>query len=106
MALVESGEIGRHPVIPDSNALVAYVRAIGLQAGDQQFLEVQGPSGAAFSTNNLPALDRDKAQFLVIAGKKRTGAAWHAGRYTATYRVTRDGAEVLRKVFDIEARAR
>jgi uncharacterized protein (DUF2345 family) len=65
-----------------------------------------GPDGASVSANNLPALDRDKAQFLVIAGKKRNAAAWPAGRYAATYRVTRDGAEVLRKTFDIEARSR
>ena len=62
--------------------------------------------GASFSAANLPALDRDKAQFLVISGKKRTEAAWPAGRYAATYRVVRDGAEVLRKTFDIEARPR
>jgi murein DD-endopeptidase MepM/ murein hydrolase activator NlpD len=103
MELIESGEIGKHPVAPGSDALVAYVRAIGLQAGDQQSLAVQGPGGTSMPTNNLPALDRDKAQFLVIAGKKRTGAAWPAGRYTATYRVTRDGAEVLRKTFEVEA---
>jgi len=106
MELIESGEIGKHPVTPGSDALVAYVRAIGLQAGDQQMLSVQGPDGASISAANLPALDRDKAQFLVIAGKKRSEAAWPAGRYSATYRVTRDGAEVLRKTFDIEARAR
>jgi murein DD-endopeptidase MepM/ murein hydrolase activator NlpD len=106
MELIESGEIGKHPVTLASDALVAYVRAIGLQAGDQQFLAVQGPGGASISTNNLPALDRDKAQFLVIAGKKRTETAWPAGRYTATYRVTRDGAEVLRKTFDVDARPR
>ena len=106
MALIESGDIGKHPVTPGSDALVAYVRTIGLQAGDQQFLEVQGPGGAAVSTNSFPALDRDKAQFLVIAGKKRTEAAWPGGRYTATYRVMRDDAEVLRKTFDIDARAR
>jgi len=106
MELIESGEIGKHRVTPGSDALVAYVRTIGLQAGDQQFLAVQGPSGASVSTNNLPALHRDKAQFLVIAGKKRSETAWPAGRYTATYRVTRDGAEVLGKTFDIEARAR
>jgi len=106
MELIESGEIGKHPVTPGSDALVAYVRAIGLQAGDQQMLSVQGPGGTSVSTNSLPALDRDKAQFLVIAGKKRTEAAWPAGRYTATYRVTRDGAEVVRKTFDIEARSR
>jgi murein DD-endopeptidase MepM/ murein hydrolase activator NlpD len=106
MELIESGEIGKHPVTLASDALVAYVRAIGLQAGDQQFLAVQGPGGASISTNNLPALDRDKAQFLVIAGKKRTETAWPAGRYTATYRVMRDGTEVLRKTFDVAASPR
>jgi murein DD-endopeptidase MepM/ murein hydrolase activator NlpD len=102
MELIESGEIVKHPVAPGSDALVAYVRAIGLQAGDLQSLAVQGPSGTSISTNSLPALDRDKAQLLVIAGKKRPEAAWPPGRYTATYRVTRDGAEVLRKTFEVE----
>jgi hypothetical protein len=106
MELIESGEIGKYPVAPGSDALVAYVRTIGLQAGDQQTLEVQGPGGAAFSASNVAALDRDKAQLLVIAGKKRTEAAWPAGRYSATYRVTRDGAEVLRKTFEVEAGSR
>jgi peptidase M23-like protein len=106
MELIESGEIGKHPVTSGSEALVAYVRTIGLQAGDQQFLVVQGPGGASVAAANLPALDRDKAQLLVFAGKKRNEAAWPAGRYAATYRVTRDGAEVLRKTFDIEARPR
>lgn len=106
MELIESGEIENHPVAPGSDALVAYVRTIGLQAGDRQTLAVQGPDGTAMSTNTLPALDRDKAQFLVIAGKKRTAATWPAGRYTAVYTVTRDGAEVLRKAFEAEVRAR
>jgi hypothetical protein len=104
MELIESGEIDKHAATSSSDALVAFVRAIGLQAGDQQSLAVQGPAGTAFVANNLPSLDRDKAQFLVMAGKKRTGAAWPAGRYAATYRVTRDGAEMLRKTFEIEAR--
>jgi murein DD-endopeptidase MepM/ murein hydrolase activator NlpD len=106
MELIESGEIGKHPVTPGSDALVAYVRTIGLQAGDQQSLVVQGPGGASFAANDLPALDRDKAQYLVIAGKKRREAAWLGGRYTATYRVIRDGGEVLRKTFDIDAQPR
>ena len=106
MELVESGEIDKHPVTSGSDALVAYVRTIGLQAGDQQSLAVQGPAGASVATNNLPELDRDKAQFLTHAGKKRSEAEWPAGRYVATYRVTRDGAEVLRKTFDVEARPR
>lgn len=103
MQLIESGEIEKHPVTSGSEALVAYVRAIGLQTGDQPSLAVQGPGGTALSASNVAALDRDKAQLLVIAGKKRTEPAWPAGRYSATYRVTRDGAEVLRKTFAVEA---
>ena len=103
MELIESGEIEKHAVTQDSDALVAYVRVIGLQANDQQTLAVQGPGGTSMPTNTLPALDRDKAQFLVLAGKKRTEAAWPAGRYSATYTVTRDGAEVLNKTFEVEA---
>ena len=106
MELVESGEIGKHPVTQASDALVAYVRAIGLQAGDQPSLAVQGPGGVSLSASSVPALDRDKAQLLVIAGRKRTATAWPAGRYIATYRVMRDGAEVLRKTFEVEAGAR
>ena len=105
MEQIESGEVDKHPVTPGSDAFVAYVRSIGLQAGDQPSLAVHGPAGA-FVTNNRAALDRDKAQFLVIAGKKRTEAAWPVGRYTAMYRVTRDGSEVLQKKFDIEVRPR
>jgi murein DD-endopeptidase MepM/ murein hydrolase activator NlpD len=103
MELIESGEIEKHPVAATSDALVAYVRAIGLQAGDQQTLALHGPDGTAMPTETLPALDRDKAQLLVFAGKKHTEAAWPPGRYSATYTVTRDGAEVLRKTFEVEA---
>ena len=85
MELVESGEIGKHPVTQASDALVAYVRAIGLQAGDQPSLAVLGPGGAALSASNVAALDRDKAQLLVIAGKKRTR---RHGRRGATARRT------------------
>jgi murein DD-endopeptidase MepM/ murein hydrolase activator NlpD len=106
MDLVESGEIEQHPVTPGSDALVAYVRAIGLQAGDQQTLSLQDPAGVSLAVNSAPALDRDKAQYLLLTGKKRTEEQWPAGRYTATYRVIRDGAEVLSKTFDVDSRPR
>jgi Peptidase family M23 len=106
MELVESGEAARHPVMPNSDALVAYVRTIGLRAGDQQFLSVRGPGDVAFAAYDPPALDGDKAQFLISAGKKRSQAAWPSGSYTATYRVMREDSEVLRKTFDVETSAR
>ena len=58
LELVESGEILKHPANPDSDALVAYIRALGLKEGDQQTLIVKGPDGAVLSEYKAPALDR------------------------------------------------
>ena len=100
--LIESGEVLKHPATPDSEALVAYVRAIGLQKGDQQILTIQDPAGAAISEYNAPALESDKAQYLISSGRKRRESPWPQGTYTATYRVTRSDADVLRETFKVQ----
>jgi murein DD-endopeptidase MepM/ murein hydrolase activator NlpD len=102
MDLVESGELRKHTVRPESDALSAYVRAIGLQAGDQQTITVRGPDGMIFSEYKADPLDRDKAQYFVAAGKRLKAARWPPGHYKATYRVTRGDQEVLGKTFEIE----
>lgn len=102
MDLVESGELRKQTVRPESNALSAYVRAIGLQAGDQQTITVRGPDGTIFSEYKAEPLDRDKAQYFVAAGKRLKAARWASGPYKATYRVTRGDQEVLGKTFQIE----
>jgi len=102
MELVESGEILKHLPNLESDALVAYVRAIGLKEGDQQTLIVRGPDGAVLSEYKAPVLERDKAQYFVASGRKRKGANWAPGTYTAKYRVTRNEEEVLRRDFEIK----
>jgi len=102
MEMVESGEIQKHAANPESDALVAYIRALGLKEGDQQTLIVSGPDGAVLSEYKAPALARDKAQYFVAAGRKRKGAAWATGTYTASYLVTRNGQEILRQNFEIQ----
>lgn len=104
MDLIESGELARNSISSESAAVVAYVRAIGLQAGDQQILTVQSPDGSVLSEYRPPALDHDKAQSFISAGRKRREATWVTGIYAAEYRVMRDGVEVLRKVFKVETR--
>jgi murein DD-endopeptidase MepM/ murein hydrolase activator NlpD len=106
MDLIESGEVLKHPIRPESDALTAYVRAIGLQEGDQQTLALQEPGGAVISENKPVALDRDKAQYFISTGRKRKDASWKPGTYTATYRVTRNDTEVLRKRFEIQLGAK
>lgn len=102
MDLVESGELRKHPVRPDSEAFAAYVRAIGLQAGDQQTITLRGPDGTVISEYTAPALDRDKAQYFVASGKRLKATRWAPGLYKATYRVTKGNQEVLGKTFEFD----
>ena len=94
---VEAG--GLAPPTADAPALVAYVRAIGLRGGDVLRLTVSGPDGAVLADSKMPPLDRDKAQHLLYAGKKRPPAGWPKGTYKARYEVTRAGKVALTRSF-------
>jgi hypothetical protein len=106
MDLVESGEVTKYPVDLQSEALVAYVRVIGLREGDQQIITIRGPDGFVLSEYKAPILDRDKAQYFVASGRKRKEAAWPSGSYTAEYSVAGTGGAVLRKTFEIQLGAK
>lgn len=76
-------------------ALTAYVRAIGLEAGDVQTLMVMGPAGKPLASASAPPLERAKAQYLMFAGARLKSAAWPKGAYRARYEVKRGGQVVL-----------
>lgn len=90
-------EAGVAPPTGSSSALIAYVRAIGLQAGDQQSLSLHAPNGAILAKTDTPPLPRDQAQRLLYVGKPRPATGWGKGRYEAVYRVTRKGAPVIER---------
>jgi hypothetical protein len=102
MELIETGEVKRHVVTSSAGALVAYARAIGLQTRDEQTITIQAPDKTPFAEYRSPSLENNKAQFFISAGRKLKGTRWPAGLYQATYAITKDGAEVLRKIFQIE----
>lgn len=99
MAQIESGEAKRQPPKADSPALVAFVRAIGLEAGDVLELAIVSPDGKPFAQQRQQPLDRSKAQFFTMIGKKRGDAPWRVGTYTAHFKVLRDGKSALEKTF-------
>jgi murein DD-endopeptidase MepM/ murein hydrolase activator NlpD len=101
METVEAGTAGKAPIAGDSPALVAFVRAIGLKAGDTQRLVVTMPDGQRLAENTTPALDRNKAQWMMFAGRRRPPSGWPAGRYRAAYSVIQDGKEVLEQEFSV-----
>jgi hypothetical protein len=101
METIEAGTAGREPVGPDSPALVAFVRSVGLKAGDVQRLVVTAPNGQRLADNTAPALDRNKAQWMMFAGRKRPATAWPVGAYRAAYSVVQDGKVMLDRDFSV-----
>jgi len=103
MAAVQENGAGQVPRPSRAGpALVAFVQAIGLKGGDVQRLTLTGPDGAVIGDNRGQPLDRDKAQTIFFAGRKRPAAGWPAGRYTADYTVMRDGKAVIEKRFTLQ----
>jgi hypothetical protein len=98
MEMVEAGALA--PPGADPPALVAYVRAIELEGGDEIALSLKAPGGAVLAQDRQP-LDRDKAQYLKFVGKKRPPAGWPPGTYEADVTVYRGGQAVIRKTFSV-----
>lgn len=91
---------------PDARSpnLLAYARVVGLQKGDQLALTLTGPGGAVLAQSRTPPMDRDKAQYLAYAGKRRTGPGWPAGTYRARVQVLRGGKAVSERPFALAVR--
>lgn len=86
---------------PKAAALVAYVRAIDLRAGDVQTLVLKDAGGAVVAQTRVAALDRAKAQYLVYVGQKQPAGGWKPGLYLADYAVLRGGTPVVTRSFQI-----
>jgi murein DD-endopeptidase MepM/ murein hydrolase activator NlpD len=102
MEAIESGAARRSGVTPAAPALVAYVRAIGLQAGDVQRLALTAPDGTVLAENKAPPLDHLKAQWMMFAGLRRPAGGWRPGVYRATYAVERAGKAALEHGFTLD----
>lgn len=104
MAMLESGEAERQQPAADSLALLAYVRGIGLRAGDIQSLALTAPSGKVLTDHRAKPLERNQAQNLLFAGAKRPAGGWESGVYRALYQVLNDGKVVLERRFEMDIR--
>jgi hypothetical protein len=97
MELVEDGSAGKELPSASAPAIVAFVRVIGLKTGDTQRLVIKDPTGNVIAENRASQLDKNKAQFLLFAGRKRPATGWDRGTYKAMYVVERDGQVVLQR---------
>ena len=94
------------PAAPNStsSALVAYVRVLGVRAGDLETLTVTGPGGNVFATKGPEPLAKAKVQWLSFAGRKLTSAAWPPGTYSATYSLERQDKKIIDERFSFQLR--
>ncbi len=97
---IEEGRAGARVPTPASAAVVAYVRAIGLQAGDVLELRMTEPGGRTASASPS-ILDHDKAQWMMFAGVKRPAAGWPRGDYGARFTVRRGATVVMDRAFTL-----
>jgi murein DD-endopeptidase MepM/ murein hydrolase activator NlpD len=99
MEAIETGDIPA----PDANspALIAYVRAINLRGGDRMEVTIRSPDGAVLVSGAQGPVDRNKAQYFMLVGKKRPAQGWAPGGYRAEARILRDGRPVATRTFDL-----
>ena len=102
MQAIDSGEVERALPSVSSEAIVAYIRAIGLRKGDVLRISVIGPSGQFFTESASAPLDNDKTQYFMFAGRKRPPEGWKSGSYRATFSVRRANAVVLEESFETQ----
>lgn len=102
MAMLESGDAERDRPGGEAAALVAYVRGIGLKAGDVQSLVVANPSGQTMAENRARPMERNQAQTMIFAGIRRPAGGWDRGAYQASYTVRHEDKVVLERQFSIE----
>lgn len=89
MDRVESGQFT--PAGPDAPALVAYMRAISLLAGDSLQLSLTGPGGEVLAETTTEPMAQTRAHQLQFIGKRRPPGGWPPGVYRAELRILRDG---------------
>jgi hypothetical protein len=90
------------PATSQSPVLVAYVRAIGLMAGDVQVISLTAPDGKVLAQTTSAPLSRDQAQRLLFIGGRRPPSGWPSGSYQALYRVQQKGETVLERRFSLK----
>jgi len=99
MQAIETGDV---PAPVPEAPLVAYVRAIGMKAGDIQKLQIVTPDGRILVESSATRLDRDKAQVMMFVGKKPPAGGWPRGVYRATYTIIHDDTVVVDRSFIAE----
>jgi hypothetical protein len=98
---VELGRAGSKPPDTHSPMLVAFIRAIGLNAADVQSFTLKGPAGDVLAQSEKP-LNSNVAEGFMYVGKRKPRTEWPRGTYTAEFVIRRDHGTALSHSFSFE----
>ncbi|RAK50895.1 M23 family metallopeptidase [Phenylobacterium deserti] len=90
---IESGTMTR--LAAGAPYMVAYMRAVGLERGDELEVILTAPGGSQLAAGKSKPMDGPKAHWFQMVGKRTPPGGWPSGAYTAETRVWRGGKVVL-----------
>lgn len=99
---LEEGTLDAQKPGPHSQAMFAYVRAIGLRAGDVLELSLRDPEDWSIGSLRVAPLDAPKAQFGIYVHAQRPDDGWRPGIYEALFHVRRAGRVVRESRFELK----
>jgi hypothetical protein len=67
-------------------------------------MSVSDPAGSIIAENRAQPLQKDMAQVMLFAGRKRPSGGWERGVYRAKYIVERNGQLVLERDLELAVR--
>jgi hypothetical protein len=102
MKAIESGEVRQDLQPGNARVLSAFVRTVGLRAGDVQRLRIEAPDKRIIADHTARPVDRNKAQAMLYVGVRRPASGWPGGAYVAHYSVRHSGRVVIEQSFAVE----
>ncbi len=99
---IEQGELKSRVPDHDSDAIVAYVRVMGLKKGDAQTFAIIGPDGEPIVKRVFEPLAGPKAQNSIYIGLKKPKEGWKLGIYSAIYSISEGNLPKANKWFFLQ----
>ena len=102
----ERGELDALALAPSMPVLAMWVRALGVEPGDQLTVRVTGPDGKTVLESVQKADKRQAAWFAFAARKRPIDGAWPKGAYRGEAILARGGKAPVTRSIQVEAELR
>lgn len=100
---IDNGVSKVEQVSRDSHHLVAWVHVFGLKRNDHEVLEIRDPTGKLWKDLNRYS-QFDSRDWLTFVQGARAEKPFSKGKWTAAYRLTRDGQVLVERTMELQVK--